>query len=66
MEPMTNYHVDDPYPVPFHSPLPLEAPEEVLYGIVPCSLGCETGWLPLDDGGYIACPECQPEYERGV
>jgi hypothetical protein len=60
----TNYHVDDPYPVLFDSPLSLEAPEEALFGLLPCL--CESGWLPTDDGSYIACPECQPEYERGV
>jgi hypothetical protein len=57
MEPMTNYHVDDPYPVPFDSPLPLEAPEEAFLGLLPCL--CEAGWLPLDDGGYVRCWMCE-------
>jgi hypothetical protein len=58
MEPMTNYHVDDPYPVPFDSSLPLECPEEILlFGLLPCL--CESSWLPTDDGGYIRCWMCE-------
>jgi hypothetical protein len=60
----TEYHVDDPWAVSFESPLPLEAPEDALFGLLPCL--CESGWLPLDDGGYIACPECQPGHEHGM
>jgi len=57
----TNYHVDDPYDIPFSDTLPPECPEELMFGLLPCL--CENaGWLPLADGGYVQCFLCaEPE-----
>jgi hypothetical protein len=58
---------DDPYSNPFKwsNAYPHEAPEDRLFGLLPCPWQCEQGWLPLLDGGYIACPSCDSEKRAG-
>jgi hypothetical protein len=58
MQPTTT---TDPYPNPFNwSPaLELECAEERLYNLLPCNFQCEQGWLPLLNGEFTACWECQ-------
>ena len=58
---------DDPYSNPFEwsNAYPHEAPEDRLFGLLPCPWQCEQGLLPLLDGGYIACPSCGSEERAG-
>jgi len=59
MEPATQ--PNDPYgDFPWADDYAHEAPEDRLYGLLPCPYQCEwDGWLPLLDGTMIACPSCQ-------
>jgi hypothetical protein len=53
---------NDPYPLPFEwddTAMPAEAPEDRLFGLLPCPMQCEQGWLPLTTGDYTNCPSCQ-------
>jgi len=58
-----NTNIRDPYPQPFEwaDTLEAECAEDRLFGLLPCALQCEQSWLPLSDGSYVACSECQLE-----
>jgi hypothetical protein len=59
----SNINATDSYTNPFEwsGAYPHEAPEDCLFGLLPCPWQCEYGgWLPLVNGGLISCPSCNP------
>lgn len=49
----------DPYPLPFTWSENFELVLLDISGLLPCL--CESGWLPLLDGSYVACEMCKLE-----
>jgi hypothetical protein len=62
----SNINATDPYANPFEwsNAYPHEAPEDRLFGLLPCPWQCEQGLLPLVGGDYIACPSCGSDPEH--